>query len=168
MLHACRSSVFLAIGFLIITSLSCKTNSRQGPVKLGPFRFFLFSSINQAKQELSTADTVWDFEDSHKAVDKGVYYYYFENEYCKVDYYIRLFFLNHRLQGIKSTLYSKQLSANDFFKIVDSTIIKSANFSSLDKSIMIDTIRYNESPISGRFEYEIYVRTKRMNIYMPL
>lgn len=145
--------IYIFLCFLL--ALSCQ-QEKEVVVDINPIQVNINGNINRLREQLKNRNTTLVYENSYEGEEKGVSFFYFDDENDSLQYHFEVYTINDKIKGIEVGVFSNQLSTDELYSKVEQEIL--ADFKSSANYVLnaeIKAERSNEKDGSGYYKFEI-------------
>jgi len=151
---------FIKILFFLLLLSSCNQESKIAIV-INPLQVEINGTSEQLKEELKKRNVTLVYENSYEGEERGIKYFYFDDEADSLYYHFDIYTINDKIKGIEVGIFSKQLKRERLFSKVEEKILPDFKNSTINLiNAKINTERVIKKDSTGFYSFEI--KTKEL------
>ncbi len=148
----------------LFTLFASCTQKEVIPIQIYPLQINFYGKVEQLSNQLDTRNAQLVYENSFSGEDKGVKFYYFDDENDSLHYHFEIYTINDRIEGINGSISSKNMEEESLYEKVEKEIVikfKSSTSKLLDEDIEVERLRSED--VRGKIPYYHFeIKTKAL------
>jgi hypothetical protein len=149
---------FIKILFFLLLLSSCKQESKT-EIAINPLKIEINGTIKLLQENLKKRSVTLVYENSYEGENRGIKYFYFDDEADSLYYHFDIYTINDKIKGIEAGIFSKQLKRERLFSKVEEKILPNFKSSTINFT-NTKTEKIIEKDSTGLYSFEI--KTKEL------